>query len=222
MLRRLRPESPGTPRILLLALAATLLPAFARAGTPARSAIAPSTGSGEWGLAVGASATTASVEAGGYHNCGITSAGTITCWGSNDSGQATPPAGTFTAVTAGEAHSCAIADDQSMTCWGANWNGQHGVLITDTAGELGEFRHLLFVLERTRSPLQKDAGLTGTLFFEIDVHSSATLAQAGDAEGVKPGKAEHVWVVFKTHLDIGYTDTIEAVLEKYRVPKIAT
>lgn len=88
-----------TPRIVLLALAVTLLPAVA-------------------------SATTASIEAGGYHNCGITSAGTLTCWGSNDSGQATPPAGTFTAVTAGEAHSCAIATDQSITCWGANWNGQ--------------------------------------------------------------------------------------------------
>jgi hypothetical protein len=100
---------------------------------------------------------------------------------------------------------------------GAKWNGQHGVLITDTSGKLGEFRYLLFALERTHSPLQKDAGLTGTLFSEIDVHSSVTLAQAGDAEGVKPGKAEHIWIVFKTHLDIGYTDTIEQVLKKYRV-----
>ncbi len=41
-----------------------------------------------------------------------------------------------------------------------------------------------------------------------------------DGDGkMRTGKAggEHVWVVFKTHLDIGYTDTIEAVLEKYRV-----
>jgi alpha-mannosidase len=100
---------------------------------------------------------------------------------------------------------------------GAKWGGQHGALITDNTGKLGEFRHLLFALQRTRSPLQPSAGLTGTLFSEIDVHSPATLAQAGDAAVVKPSQVEHVWVVFKTHLDIGYTDTIEQVLKKYRV-----
>ncbi len=31
-------------------------------------------------------------------------------------------------------------------------------------------------------------------------------------------RTEHVWVVFKTHLDIGYTDRIDAVLTKYREP----
>ncbi len=100
---------------------------------------------------------------------------------------------------------------------GAKWNGQHGVFIRDTAGSLGAFRHLLLALQRTRSPLQPNAGLTGTLFAEIDVHTPASLATAGDAAVVTPVKVEHVWVVFKTHLDIGYTDTIEAVLNKYRV-----
>ncbi len=100
---------------------------------------------------------------------------------------------------------------------GARWGGQHGAVVTDTSGKLGDFRHLLFVVQRTRSPLQPDAGLTGTLFSEIDVHSSATLARTGDATVLEPAKVEHVWVVFKTHLDIGYTDTIEQVLKKYRV-----
>ena len=100
---------------------------------------------------------------------------------------------------------------------GGKWNGQHGVLIRDTGGPLGEFRHLLFALQRTRSPLQPNANLTGTLFSEIDVHTAATLAKAGDAVVAKPAKIEHLWVVFKTHLDIGYTDRIEAVLKQYRV-----
>ena len=32
-----------------------------------------------------------------------------------------------------------------------------------------------------------------------------------------PPKVTDVWVAFKTHFDIGYTDTIEGVLRKYRV-----
>lgn len=101
---------------------------------------------------------------------------------------------------------------------GAGWNGQHGALISDTTGTLGEFRHLMFALQRTRSPLQPSSNQTGTLFAEIDVHSAATLARAGDAEVPKTVPTEHVWVVFKTHLDIGYTDRIDAVLAKYRGP----
>jgi len=100
---------------------------------------------------------------------------------------------------------------------GEKWNGQHGVFIRETTGKLGEFRHLLFALQRTRSPLQPNPNLTGTLLAEIDVHTAATLAKAGDAVVVKPAKIEDVWVVFKTHLDIGYTDRIEEVLKKYRV-----
>lgn len=100
---------------------------------------------------------------------------------------------------------------------GEKWNGQHGVCITESSGSLGAFRHLLFDLERTRSPLQANASMTGTLFSEIDVHTAATLARAGDATVPKAAKVDHVWVVFKTHLDIGYTDRIEDVLRKYRV-----
>ncbi|MCX6923882.1 MAG: hypothetical protein NT154_11850 [Verrucomicrobia bacterium] len=100
---------------------------------------------------------------------------------------------------------------------GVKWNGQHGAFISDSDGKLGEFRYLLFVLQRTRSPLQPSPNLTATLFSEIDVHTTATLAKAGDAVVAQPAKIEDVWVVFKTHLDIGYTDRIEEVLKKYRV-----
>jgi hypothetical protein len=43
-----------------------------------------------------------------------------------------------------------------------------------------------------------------------------TLAKAADAVVAKPVKVTDVWVCFKTHFDIGYTDTIENVLRKYR------
>ena len=101
---------------------------------------------------------------------------------------------------------------------GDRWNGQHGVFITDTSGPLGDFRYLLFAVEPTRSPKQPSVPMTNTLFSEIDVHTPATLATAGDARVVPlPPKVTDVWVVFKTHLDIGYTDTVENVLTKFRV-----
>jgi len=98
---------------------------------------------------------------------------------------------------------------------GVIWNGQHGVSVTDSTGKIGVFRFLMFVVQRTKSPLQANVNITATLFSEIDVHTKETLAKAGDF--VQPVKVTDVWVVFKTHLDIGYTDTIEAVLRKYRV-----
>ena len=111
-----------------------------------------------------------------------------------------------------------IADvDTRPNKTGENWNGQHGAFVSDTGGKIGDFRYLEFALQPTRSPRQGMVGLTHTLFSEIDVHTAATLANAGDATVTRDVRIEHVWVVFKTHLDVGYTDTIEAVLEKYRV-----
>ncbi len=101
---------------------------------------------------------------------------------------------------------------------GENWNGQHGVFISDSKGALGNFRYLRFDIKRPRSPLQPNAALTATLFSEIDVHTRATLAKAGDATITGPVQVTDVWVVFKTHCDIGYTETIENVLHKFRVP----
>ncbi|HWQ93559.1 MAG TPA: hypothetical protein VN673_17985 [Clostridia bacterium] len=99
---------------------------------------------------------------------------------------------------------------------GEKWNGQDGSFIHDANGKLGDFRRLLFLVQPTLSPRQPNPALTHTLFSEIDVHSTASLAKAGDATVIKPPPIEHVWVVFKTHLDIGYTDRIEEVLKKYR------
>lgn len=45
-------------------------------------------------------------------------------------------------------------------------------------------------------------------------------AAAGQPAVVRPAETEHVWVVFKTHFDIGYTESIAQVLAKYRGPMI--
>src|SRR6478752_1485942 len=101
---------------------------------------------------------------------------------------------------------------------GQNWNGQHGAFINNSKGVLGNFRYMRFDFKRPRSPLQSNVALTATLFSEIDVHTKATLAKAGDATITGPVAVTDVWVVFKTHCDIGYTETIENVLHKFRVP----
>lgn len=104
---------------------------------------------------------------------------------------------------------------------GQKWNGQHGVSIRDSAGKLGDFRYLRFALRRTRSPLQWDVGVTGTMFAEIDVHSAATLAKAGDATaGPDYSHIKEVIVIIKTHFDIGYTHRVKEIVHHYRTEMI--
>jgi alpha-mannosidase len=113
-----------------------------------------------------------------------------------------------------------IADvDTRPNKTGENWNGQHGVFISDTTGKLGDFRHLLFAVRRTRSPLQPDAKVTGTLFAEIDVHTAATLSKAGDA-GAAGQQVKEIIVVCKTHFDIGYTHRVKDLMNYYRTTMI--
>jgi alpha-tubulin suppressor-like RCC1 family protein len=91
---------------------------------------------------VGAPAMT-TVDAGGFHTCGLTPTGAAYCWGGNLFGQqgtgsrdhagrneATPRpvAGglTFTKIAAGFTHTCGIATSGATYCWGSNDYGELG------------------------------------------------------------------------------------------------
>src|SRR5881628_2321203 len=92
-------------------------------------------------VAAPAGVSFAAVDAGDFHTCGVTAAGTAYCWGANGSGQlgdgtmidrSSPvpvqaPAGvSFAAVTAGAAHTCGVTAAGAAYCWGDNGFGQLG------------------------------------------------------------------------------------------------
>jgi alpha-tubulin suppressor-like RCC1 family protein len=79
------------------------------------------------------------VTTGFQHSCGVTTGGTVYCWGGNSSGQLgdgttndrllpTPAAGglKFNGVAAGDAYTCGVAASGSAYCWGLNRLGQLG------------------------------------------------------------------------------------------------
>ncbi len=83
--------------------------------------------------------TFASITAGFYHACGLTSGGAAYCWGANNYGQlghgdtvtsATPvpiQGGlTFRSLSAGYGYTCGIASDSTGYCWGQNYYGYLG------------------------------------------------------------------------------------------------
>ena len=82
------------------------------------------------------------VSTGGFHSCGVTTAGKAFCWGGNGAGQlgdgtvffnqsrTTPKAVIgglrFRHVTAGYEHTCGVTTDDRVYCWGQNFFGQLG------------------------------------------------------------------------------------------------
>jgi alpha-tubulin suppressor-like RCC1 family protein len=90
-------------------------------------------------VAVSGGLAFAAVVNGGFHACGVTSAGTAYCWGRNGDGElgngtttnsATPIAVsgglTFAAVSAGNRYTCGLTPAGAAYCWGHNAYGELG------------------------------------------------------------------------------------------------
>jgi alpha-tubulin suppressor-like RCC1 family protein len=88
----------------------------------------------------GITTAVASVTAGDFHTCALTTAGAVWCWGENGTSQLgdgttddqttpVPVVGLATvivAVTAGTGHTCVLTLAGAVQCWGFNGNGQLG------------------------------------------------------------------------------------------------
>ena len=94
----------------------------------------------------------ASISAGYYHACGLTSRGAAYCWGYNGEGQlgdgtttdseeAGPQAVIgglkFASISAGYYHACGLTTRGAAYCWGYNGYGQLGDGTTDDSDEAG-------------------------------------------------------------------------------------
>ena len=67
------------------------------------------------------------VSSGVDYVCGLSSAGTISCWGEdNGSGNLDAPEGTFVELSVGTGHACARDANNMVTCWGWGTYGQTG------------------------------------------------------------------------------------------------
>lgn len=64
----------------------------------------------------------AQISSGSRHNCGITTDGTIHCWGNNEYGQLNAPSGPFKQVVCGDDFSCGMRPDDSVECWGRSFS----------------------------------------------------------------------------------------------------
>jgi alpha-tubulin suppressor-like RCC1 family protein len=88
---------------------------------------------------VGSHMSWASVTIGAFHTCGVTTNGTLWCWGVNIDGELGDGSwvfhglpvqvGTLTtwvSAAGGECHTCGVRTDGTLWCWGYNGSGQLG------------------------------------------------------------------------------------------------
>lgn len=121
------------------------------------------------------------ISSGAYHNCGLTAAGEVWCWGYNAQNQLgrptttgfsavpllIPGAPSFASIALGDSHSCGLTAAGVAFCWGYNLYGQLGIGTSGTA-------------TNTPTPTPVAGGLTFRRLASADSHTCG-LTTAGEA-----------------------------------------
>ncbi len=112
-----------------------------------------------------------------------------------------------------------IADVDTRPDADKDWQGTYGVNIKNTDGSLlGNFRWLVWDTKPTLKEGTKPEW-TNTWYCELDVHTSETLENAGDA--IMAGtQLKEIIMAFKSHFDIGFTHPAPEIVDIYRTTMI--
>jgi alpha-tubulin suppressor-like RCC1 family protein len=167
-------------------------------------------------VAVPAGTSFRQLASGAAHNCAVTDADALWCWGYNDFGQVGDgtnttsiapvaiAAGTaFRQVGAGYLHSCAVTTAGAVLCWGDNSTGQLGTGSTDPANAPAAVSGSLSAVEVSGGFSHSCALASDGRVFCWGINGSGRLGTGNETDSAVPVAVQSGAIRFQA-VDVGY------------------